>query len=362
MKINAKHSKTTGTNDSSPEINQTKDTDNNDSSEKNGMSCVYNSESPTGKTILITNYTHNASNCSLNFNNTTNKQKSHITIYTHKSDAENVSLPPSSINILINNHYDSEINEKSSNQAYFNETASKIKLEPFVDDDKKLLSKQNENNANANAKTDESSNETSSSSSSSSKFHVNEDIFVQRDNDQRLYLGTIQEFRDDLFHIKFDDDTMQWMKQIQLKKFNAIEEHRMCILCKNIDANQSIRICCQCQRAFHNKCLTDEHKTEENITNWCCSKCTTITNERFDLMEKSIVANPSKINKDKKFSYDIDALIWDTHHRQNIEQIYCYCGEKGKWFMQMLQCSRCLQWFHAKCVKCLIFPLYFGDR
>lgn len=360
MKINAKHSKTTDTNknDSSPETNKSKDTDNNDSSEKNGMSCVYNSESPTGKTILITNYTHNASNCSLNINNAANKQKSHITIYTHKSDAENVSLPPSSINILINNHYDSEINEKSNkstNQAYFNGTSSKIKVEPF-DEDKRSLSKQNENTANT--KIDESSNTTLSLN----KFHVDEDIFVQRDNDIRLYLGTIQEIRDDLFHIKFDDDTMLWRKRNHLTKFNAIEERRMCILCKNTDANHSIRICCQCQRGYHNKCLTDEDKTEGNTSNWCCSKCTTITNERFDLMEKLIVANPSKINKNKKFAYDIDALTWDTHHRQNIEQVYCYCGEKGKWFMQMLQCSRCLQWFHAKCVKCLMFPLYFGDR
>lgn len=28
----------------------------------------------------------------------------------------------------------------------------------------------------------------------------------------------------------------------------------------------------------------------------------------------------------------------------------------------MIQCARCLQWFHANCLRCLSFPLYFGDR
>jgi hypothetical protein len=57
-----------------------------------------------------------------------------------------------------------------------------------------------------------------------------------------------------------------------------------------------------------------------------------------------------------------DELSWDQSHHSNTEQRYCYCGKDGEWFMQMLQCGRCKQWFHEKCVKCLQYPLYCGDR
>lgn len=64
----------------------------------------------------------------------------------------------------------------------------------------------------------------------------------------------------------------------------------------------------------------------------------------------------------KNLYFQLEMLNWDELHRRNDENIYCYCGEKGKWYMQMLQCARCLQWFHAKCIKSLNYPLYFGDR
>lgn len=64
-----------------------------------------------------------------------------------------------------------------------------------------------------------------------------------------------------------------------------------------------------------------------------------------------------------KFKLDLQSsnLTWDSAHRTNHEQKYCYCGETGQWFFKMIQCLRCKQWFHEKCVKSLTHPLFYGD-
>lgn len=56
------------------------------------------------------------------------------------------------------------------------------------------------------------------------------------------------------------------------------------------------------------------------------------------------------------------SLNWDAAHQTNEEGKYCYCAQKGEWFRRMLQCCRCLQWFHDGCIKNLKYPLLNGDR
>lgn len=53
---------------------------------------------------------------------------------------------------------------------------------------------------------------------------------------------------------------------------------------------------------------------------------------------------------------------WDQKHRSNQQKTYCYCGKNGDWLKQMLQCNRCQQWFHEKCISSIQYPLYDGDR
>uniref|UniRef100_A0A182M9H3 Zinc finger PHD-type domain-containing protein n=1 Tax=Anopheles culicifacies TaxID=139723 RepID=A0A182M9H3_9DIPT len=59
--------------------------------------------------------------------------------------------------------------------------------------------------------------------------------------------------------------------------------------------------------------------------------------------------------------YDLKALKWDAHHRINATGNYCYCGDDGDWAREMIQCRRCEQWFHGRCVRSLQFPILHGD-
>jgi hypothetical protein len=44
-----------------------------------------------------------------------------------------------------------------------------------------------------------------------------------------------------------------------------------------------------------------------------------------------------QMKKSTRLPYDLANLQWDSSHRQNDTQTYCYCGNFGSWFKSMVQ-------------------------
>lgn len=176
---------------------------------------------------------------------------------------------------------------------------------------------------------------TSNTMNRSHPFRMDDEVLAELDGGN-FYLGTIVDRKNDSVLLRFANGTDKWAPISKLTKLNINEKNPMCIVCKEYD--EIVQVCSQCHRGFHKKCTTFSKSDECSADSWCCYFCST-----------SIEA------EERRMSVEKPTKTTETSSG-------CYCGERGDWFMQMLQCARCLQWFHAKCITCLNFPLYFGDR
>ncbi|GLG99739.1 Uncharacterized protein GBIM_06135 [Gryllus bimaculatus] len=216
-----------------------------------------------------------------------------------------------------------------------------------------------------------------------SGFSEGEDVLLQH-KDGRYYLGTIVEV--DLVTekclVKFGDNTESWSSFKDLTKLSSPDTNKLCVICKKSQpkTDNEIVVCDKCGRGYHQLCHQPHISKDctEPDAHWLCKRCLENmpgkTREskiaKKDTIRKictpTVLPKPqspgSPVDNKSKLPYDADSLTWDATHRMNMEQRYCYCGKHGEWFMQMLQCGRCKQWFHEKCMRCLQYPLFCGDR
>lgn len=242
------------------------------------MSCVYNSQSPTAKTILITNnFNSQTNNKSLNGQlsgpSTSNMNKSSITIYTHNSDSEggSSSIPASPgggstvvvdrINILINNHF----NEPQSGQQQ--PQMSCTTTTTTTSDTSSMMTKIPHSTASQHNKIIDKSNEIIPKNldfekativevvaTSSAKYVIGDDVCVLQ-KDERFYVGTIVTVEQDQYLVRLRDNSERWSTIAELSTFNLNDSAPVCVVCKNTKYDTAPVACCKlCRRGYHYKC------------------------------------------------------------------------------------------------------------
>ncbi|XP_052093492.1 uncharacterized protein LOC127729682 isoform X2 [Mytilus californianus] len=198
------------------------------------------------------------------------------------------------------------------------------------------------------------------------KFQINQEVLA-RWYDGLFYLGTVCKVdeRGRKCYVRFEDDSEYWILFKDLQK-GANEGDVSCCLCQTdvSDKPNEIVLCDNCGLGYHQECHNPNISTEvlQPDVEWCCRLCVFAAAVKKGGALKNGPDAKALQKMKQTFPYDINKLTWDAQHKTNVEQCYCYCGGPGSWFLKMLQCCRCRQWFHEACIQCLEYPLMNGDR
>ncbi|XP_036410569.1 metal-response element-binding transcription factor 2 isoform X1 [Megalops cyprinoides] len=200
-----------------------------------------------------------------------------------------------------------------------------------------------------------------------SKFEEGQDVLA-RWSDGLFYLGTITKINKEnqRCFVVFEDNSKSWVlwKDIQTGASGGGE--MVCTICQEESSEppNEMVICDKCGQGYHQLCHAPniDSSVIASDDKWLCRQCVfATTTKRGGALKKGPNAKALQEMK-QSLPYTLEDLIWDQGHKTNIQQCYCYCGGPGDWYLKMLQCSRCKQWFHEACIQCFQKPMLFGDR
>ncbi|CAL1280018.1 unnamed protein product [Larinioides sclopetarius] len=199
------------------------------------------------------------------------------------------------------------------------------------------------------------------------KFRESTDVLV-RWTDGLLYLATIIQVEDEYSRcaVKFEDGSQFWALYKDIYKGPSPENEFACTVCDSSYSQppDEIVICDKCSVGYHQLCHIPKIATSDLNPEipWSCRKCVFASAAKKGGALKKGSNAQAMLKMKETLPYNLEALTWDSSHRSNLQQTYCYCGGPGEWYSKMLQCTRCKQWFHEACLQCLDDPLLYGDR